>query len=163
MEYLLKGIGCLVNCSRISYSWAASCFYRQLWRPWFGLQSKVFCLMFHLLHFAAVSAVPCGWERSAHAPSGADSSALTCILYSLYFPAHIQKIFCVVSYQKQYTVCSASLPCFLQIFHRLASLYRSSTDFHFCFYRCSFLSMTWRQLGSPRQPKELLLCRNCRS
>lgn len=124
---------------------------------------SLLCLMFHLLHFAAVPAVPCGWERSDHALSGADSSALTCILYSLYFPAYIQKIFCVLSYQKQYTVCLASLPCFLQIFHKLASLYRSSTDFHFCFYGCSFLSMTWRQLGNPRQPKELLLCRNCRS
>lgn len=45
MEYLLKGIGCLVNCSRISCSWAASCFYHcQPWFPWFGLQSKVFCV-----------------------------------------------------------------------------------------------------------------------
>lgn len=34
----------------------------------------------HLLHFAAASAVPCGWESSAHALCGADSSALTCLL-----------------------------------------------------------------------------------
>lgn len=48
---------------------------------------SLLCLMLHLLHFTAVSAVPCGWERSAPALCGADCSALTCILKFFIFPS----------------------------------------------------------------------------
>lgn len=158
MEYLLKGIGCLMNCSRISCSWAASFFYH-CQSPRFGLQTEVFhvwcstcCTSLQSLQcFVAGKDLPV-------LSLGQTDQPVYAFYNSLYFPAYIQTIFCVVSYQMHYTVRLIS-PRFLQIFHKLASLYRSSSDFYFCFYRCSFLCMTWRQFGNPRQPKELLLCR----